>query len=430
MRCQQFFARRPQPPTLKRQTASRPLSSRSTGLALSLLATAILILSGLFGREAAADPARFWLTASTTSAAAPQVQTLSATGSATALLSIWVQPATVGAGPYHATTNPFRKLQNVSLNLVTDAPNIDFIDGTFTLLNPQVSGAKRFEFVYDSHTPLSQSPTPLTSAANESLLLEGTPDQLQGLQGLTIASSGYAGIGPSCLAGDSFCTVTPAGPVWLFATVGYRALHRADGLTAGFLQIGANGMNHVDAGGNAELAALTDVVFGVNSQGVTPAYNAGCAGGDCSIHRGYTAPGDDPDVLLLDAIGFSGDYDRNGQVGPEDYTLWRTSFGGPLPTDPGDGADGNGNRAIDAADYSVWRDSLPVFPGGSQLAQVSVPEPASLALLSIAGLVGIPYRFRRDCRTTNCEAPSQRMSPDKTLNQQQTILSIDTTCSP
>jgi T5SS/PEP-CTERM-associated repeat protein len=85
-----------------------------------------------------------------------------------------------------------------------------------------------------------------------------------------------------------------------------------------------------------------------------------------------------------------GDYNGNGIVGPEDYDVWKTSFGSIALL----AADGNGNHIVDAADYSVWRDHLGALLGsGSGAALPSaaplsagVPEPSTLWIL----LAGIP----------------------------------------
>ncbi|MEX2170299.1 MAG: S8 family serine peptidase [Pirellulales bacterium] len=69
-----------------------------------------------------------------------------------------------------------------------------------------------------------------------------------------------------------------------------------------------------------------------------------------------------------------GDYNGNGSVGPEDYDLWRSSFGSTSSL----AADGNGNNVIDAADYAVWRDNLGAGVGSGTAA--AVPEPSSIVL--------------------------------------------------
>ena len=55
-------------------------------------------------------------------------------------------------------------------------------------------------------------------------------------------------------------------------------------------------------------------------------------------------------ILLL-----TGDYNQDGTVDAADYSVWRDSLG-----TTGDflAADGNGNGAIDAGDYDVWNSTF------------------------------------------------------------------------
>lgn len=68
-----------------------------------------------------------------------------------------------------------------------------------------------------------------------------------------------------------------------------------------------------------------------------------------------------------------GDYNGNGAVDAADYTLWRDSLG-QAGLDLA--ADGNGNLAVDVHDYLHWKGA---FQDPSQ--SVSVPEPASMVCL-------------------------------------------------
>jgi hypothetical protein len=90
----------------------------------------------------------------------------------------------------------------------------------------------------------------------------------------------------------------------------------------------------------------------------------------------------------------AGDYDANGSVGPEDYQVWRSSFGSNnSPT-----VDGSGNNIIDAADYVLWRKNMgrgnSAALGYASLAESNVPEPASLMLVLSAVLLIFVYRVR------------------------------------
>ena len=54
----------------------------------------------------------------------------------------------------------------------------------------------------------------------------------------------------------------------------------------------------------------------------------------------------------------------------------------------GTGADGNGNRVVDAADYVVWRNN---FTTASNAASTGIPEPdpATLVLIALISLATI-----------------------------------------
>jgi hypothetical protein len=83
-----------------------------------------------------------------------------------------------------------------------------------------------------------------------------------------------------------------------------------------------------------------------------------------------------------------GDYDLNGIVEANDYTMWRDTLG-QFEFLPYDGADGNGNAVIDTDDYQVWKQNYGnTFPGNGS--GVSVPEPSSLVLAVL--LIVFPLR--------------------------------------
>ena len=57
-----------------------------------------------------------------------------------------------------------------------------------------------------------------------------------------------------------------------------------------------------------------------------------------------------------------GDYNRDGVVDANDYSVWQNSFG---QTGAGLAADGNLNGIVDAADYTIWRDRASFSGAGS-----------------------------------------------------------------
>ncbi len=86
------------------------------------------------------------------------------------------------------------------------------------------------------------------------------------------------------------------------------------------------------------------------------------------------------------APALPGDYNDDGTVDAADFTVWRDSFG---QTGTGLAADGNGNGKIDDGDYAVWK----LYFGETSLSGVGgaqVPEPSAIVLfwLGFASLSG------------------------------------------
>ncbi|HEY4233676.1 MAG TPA: dockerin type I domain-containing protein, partial [Lacipirellulaceae bacterium] len=90
-----------------------------------------------------------------------------------------------------------------------------------------------------------------------------------------------------------------------------------------------------------------------------------------------------------------GDYNHNGVVDAADYTIWRDTFGRTVTT--GTGADGNANGTIDNADYGLWKSHFgPALPGaGSDAGRAgAVSEPSNLILLLAAAACLAVIRLR------------------------------------
>jgi serralysin len=78
----------------------------------------------------------------------------------------------------------------------------------------------------------------------------------------------------------------------------------------------------------------------------------------------------------------TGDYNHDGVVDAADYTVWRDSLGSTTHL----AADGNGNGIIDADDYTVWTSHFAQTAGSGSFTKGSVPEPATLVLLLVGML--------------------------------------------
>jgi fibronectin-binding autotransporter adhesin len=84
------------------------------------------------------------------------------------------------------------------------------------------------------------------------------------------------------------------------------------------------------------------------------------------------------DVVLKFVNLPAGDYNRNGVVDAADYTVWRDTFGqsGSLLR-----ADGDGDHDVDADDYAIWKTNFGLAAGSGALSNTAVPEPSTLMLL-------------------------------------------------
>ncbi len=98
--------------------------------------------------------------------------------------------------------------------------------------------------------------------------------------------------------------------------------------------------------------------------------------------------------VILQSLGslIAGDYNGNGLVDAADYTLWRDTFGQSVTT--GTGADGVADGVITELDYEFWKGRFGISATASGEGQ-AVPEPTSIILLA---LTVICAGCRRLCR--------------------------------
>jgi autotransporter-associated beta strand protein len=99
--------------------------------------------------------------------------------------------------------------------------------------------------------------------------------------------------------------------------------------------------------------------------------------------------------LLVNAavINLPGDFNFNGVVDAADYSIWRNSVGatGASP------ADGDGNGIVDNEDYAIWRANFgkTAPPPGSASALGTIPEPNALVLSCLAAAMLLARRRSR-----------------------------------
>jgi hypothetical protein len=98
------------------------------------------------------------------------------------------------------------------------------------------------------------------------------------------------------------------------------------------------------------------------------------------------------DVTLELTFALTGDYNGNGMVDAADYTVWRNSLG---QMGSGLAADGDGDNMIDADDYDVWKSQFgQIVPGAGagSLDGAAVPEPSCGVLLLVSVWIGVAAR--------------------------------------
>jgi hypothetical protein len=86
------------------------------------------------------------------------------------------------------------------------------------------------------------------------------------------------------------------------------------------------------------------------------------------------------------------DFNGNGTVDAADYTLWRNSLGQADPTGLSVVTNADRDGSVDQTDYEAWKyhfgESLPAASGSGAAATSGAPEPASF-LLALVGMVAI-----------------------------------------
>jgi hypothetical protein len=92
-----------------------------------------------------------------------------------------------------------------------------------------------------------------------------------------------------------------------------------------------------------------------------------------------------------------GDYNGNGHIDAADYTVWRNSLGAAGPNLP---ADGDGDMDVDHDDYVYWKNRYgqPIGSGAAASNEFNTPVPEPLNILSSVAAMIILFMQRRGHR--------------------------------
>jgi len=355
-------------------------------------------------------PARFWVSPSATEPFSSGLNTSDTLeidlmsdpldgANSQAILYIWAQPET------SATSSGFKQLRNMTLDVVSTSPLIDFIDDkalmqrTPNRFSQYRDGDELFEGNPDLQL-MTKTPSQIRGEDPETPCVgNACSDKIEGLQGLNLTvpvEIQDVGIGPDCLA--DCMDPTGENPAWLVASFGVQSINEI-GVVDIHLQIGNGGMNHLsDSGNTIEPTAMTKVVFSATGQ--APIYNAGSNdGGQCAAgtagDRQCTFAGDAPEVRIHISNSLTGDYQEDGAVNGADFLTWQRVLGSTALPNRRAGLSGP-DDTIDQRDLHAWGANFgkSLSPPSSV---VRVPEPRSGFLLLATTLALAFCRRNKSC---------------------------------
>lgn len=106
-------------------------------------------------------------------------------------------------------------------------------------------------------------------------------------------------------------------------------------------------------------------------------------------------------IRALGPAPVAGDYNADGIVNAADYTIWRDTLGqtGTGLAADGTGADGSPDGVVDVLDYAFWKSHFNDSNGGGHHALgavATVPEPFSLFSLALGMFAMLPARRRKE----------------------------------
>lgn len=147
------------------------------------------------------------------------------------------------------------------------------------------------------------------------------------------------------------------------------------------------------ASGNATVGALASNANGTGSVAWGPINNTGVGTGTATLYAMRTNSGIQAFTFTLTPPAVAGDYNGNGAVDAADYVLWRDTEGQTVAA--GSGADGDGDGTVGPGDYDFWRARFGNTSGsGSAIGAAVVPEPAGFVLVSVGAICAAGRRRR------------------------------------
>ncbi len=178
--------------------------------------------------------------------------------------------------------------------------------------------------------------------------------------------------------------LTPLGGVFTQGTEGgapstFDANSRNDLALAVFAPNGTTTLGSANLTGNGGVEMLTDVEL--TSPGTYFVRVRGSANNVQLYELELSA------ALFL--IALEGDYNGDGAVDAADYVVWRQSVG---QIGSGLAADGNSNGTVDLSDYGIWRANFGNGSGKGNALIAVVPEPHHITLLWIGVLIAATVR--------------------------------------
>ena len=111
-------------------------------------------------------------------------------------------------------------------------------------------------------------------------------------------------------------------------------------------------------------------------------------------------------TLVIDFVPGSGaipgDYNEDGMVNAADYTVWRDTSGSITDLRANGDDTGTSMGVIDAADYEFWKANFGASGSATVVGSTAIPEPGSAALVLLAAL-GCAGFTRRSLRSLDSE---------------------------